>query len=423
MAFGVALAAIVTSGARRAAASPEDLFGFGAHAMAMGGTGAAAGEGYETVHANPALLSTARSRELTLGFQAATFSLHADGPRAPGRIDAPSMKGTIIGGVLPLPFAGVLENRIALGFGFFTPTDVVVRGRILYPEKPQFALLADRAQSVAVQAGFGADLGFGVRVGAGFAALAAIAGEVTVATSVSGQIGTVVEDQLVASYAPVFGAAVDLGEGFRAGATYRGVLEGRFAVTIYVHDLGSLVVPPFNIAGVAQYDPAEVQAEIARTWGPNTVALGATFKRWSRYPGAPEPTVLCDANPDCGALVPPAPGFHDTIVPRLGGERRFALSQSIEGRARLGAFYEPTPAPEQTGTPNGFDESRVALTGGFGLRLDVPALDVDVVGQWHELIGRTHVKDAGVAPDAAGAPETKTGGRVVVGGVTVGVRF
>lgn len=391
----------------------------------MGGTGAAVGSGFEAVHANPALLSLSHRRELTLGYLAARFSLHADGPNAPGDMHAPALSGAVIGATLPIPFGGALTDRVTLGMGFFTPSDVVVRGRILYPETPQFDTLADRTQSVAVQAGIGLDLGKGIRVGGGFAALAAISGAVNVATQANGQIGTTVDEQLVASYAPVVGAAYDLGDGWRAGATYRGVLEGRFAVTIYVHDLGSIVVPPFNIAGIAQYDPWQVQAEVARETRDWKLAAGATFKRWSAYPGAAEPTVLCPDDPDCQALVPPPVHFHDTVVPRIGADRRFVVGEGVALHARAGMFYEPSPAPEQTGESNYFDDDRVALTLGYGIELEgpMPPLDIDFALQEHYLVPRTHTKNADVPTANAGWPSVKTSGWVTMAALLVGVRF
>jgi hypothetical protein len=95
---------------------------------------------------------------------------------------------------------------------------------------PPFSVLADRSQTVAIQAA--ADVGYGVRVGAGFGARAAIAGAVLVATNESGQVGTKVDDQLVATYAPVVGLSYDLSNDYRLGATYREKLDARFAVEI-----------------------------------------------------------------------------------------------------------------------------------------------------------------------------------------------
>jgi long-chain fatty acid transport protein len=336
------------------------------------------------------------------------------------------MKGTLIGAVLPVPFGGVLQQRVALGFGFFTPTDVVVRGRVLYPEVPQFALLADRMQTVGIMAGFGLDLGKGIRVGAGFSVLAAIAGTVVVGIDNSGAVGTKVDDQLVSSFAKTFGASYDIGKNYRVGLTYRSKLEARFAVRIEVNDLGQLTVPPLNIAGIAQYDPWNLQAEVARVVGRVKVNVGVTYKHWSSYPGAPEPTVICPAGtPDCQALVPDPPRFHSTFTPRLGVEVELASGQGWVTRLRGGYFFEPTPTPTQTTKANGFDNDRHVITVGYGLDLSkpLPPIRLDMFSQLHVLAPRTHVKDATVPTDWAGAPEAKTGGTVFAAGLVGTVRF
>ena len=130
-ALAIAAALIeLLSGARAALASPEDVLGYGARSSAMGATGAADAEGYEAVHGNPALLALARARRLTLGMVEATFDLRA-GPDGGRRLDYGPLRGGVIGATLPIPFGGVLTDRVTLGLGFFTPFDVVVRGRIL----------------------------------------------------------------------------------------------------------------------------------------------------------------------------------------------------------------------------------------------------------------------------------------------------
>src|SRR5262249_49732789 len=126
-ALAIGLAAGVARG------SPEDAFGFGVRSMGLGATGAASAEGYEAVYDNPALLSLARSKALSLGALGAMFDLHAGGER----LSYEALRGSLIGATLPIPFGGALENRIAIGLGFFAPFDLVVRGRILYPETPQ----------------------------------------------------------------------------------------------------------------------------------------------------------------------------------------------------------------------------------------------------------------------------------------------
>ena len=421
-AFGAALLlAPATS-----AASPQDVFGYGARATAMGATGAADAQGADATWGNVALLSLSKQRELTLGFEGAYLSLYARGNGLPGTMHPEPMRGTLIAGVLPIPFGGVLRDRVAFGFGFFTPSNVVVRGRVLYPETPQFSLLGDRMQSVTVQAGLGLDLGYGFRVGVGFSALAAIAGSVIVATDTSGNVGTKVDDQLVASYAKSFGASYDIGESYRVGVAYRSSLEARFSVTIEVHDLGTLVVPPFNIAGLAQYDPAQVAFEVARVRGPVRAAVGVTYKKWSSYPGGPEATVLCPPeHADCKALVPAPPGYHDILVPRVGAEIDLDQGRGYALRLRAGYFFEPSPVPEQTGIGNGFDNARHVLTAGYGIELSEPIapLRFDAFGQFHQLVPRTHTKDASIDPASAGYPKAETGGHVIMVGLAMGVRF
>lgn len=409
-----------------AAASPADLFGFGPESQSMGGTGAAVGRGFGAAYGNPALLSRSRSRELSLGYQLARFSLRADGPRAPGPLGVEGLSGTYIGAVLPIPFGGVLEHRLVAGLGAFTPRSLIARARLLYPERPQFPVLADRAQTLEFTMGLGADLGHGVRVGAGARALAELVGTVVVRTDTSGRVGTVVDDQLVATYAPVVGVAAELGRGWEAGLTWRGALSAEFQVLVEVHDLGQLVIPDLHIDGVAQYDPSELQAEVGKRLGPVLLAAGATYKRWSSFPGWTRPTVECPpSRPDCLALRTAPVGFHDTVVPRLGAELTLPLARSSEAHLRGGWFFEPSPVPEQTGASNYFDDARHAFTIGYGVTLvePLPPVSVDAFFQEHLLVSRTHQKGAGVDPANPGAPAVKSSGSVQNFGVVLGVRF
>src|SRR5207245_2757245 len=120
-ALGGALAIAAMTIARGAAASPEDIFGYGPRGPALGGTGVAHAKTFDAAYANPALLARIRERKLTLGWQAATFDLHADGDGEPGRISVRPMKGVIIGADLPIPFGGILKDRVSAGLAFYTP--------------------------------------------------------------------------------------------------------------------------------------------------------------------------------------------------------------------------------------------------------------------------------------------------------------
>jgi long-chain fatty acid transport protein len=434
-----AIALAVAAWAPRADASPEDLFGYGARSSAMGATGTAHAIGYESAWHNPALASGVRQNRLVLGYVAGVFRLDAEGEGLPGRVSPQPMRGTIIGAELPIPLGGKLRDRVGIAMAFYEPTDVVVRGRVLYPEKTQFPILPDRAQSVTIRAGIGVDVGWGVRVGSGFAALAEIAGDVVAATDATGRVGTRVEDQLVATYAPQLGATYDLPlEGptiWRVGIAWRGTLDARFAVTIDGTKLSSLQIPLLNIAGTAQYDPAQTALEVARVSDLNVLAVQGVYKKWSSFPGILEPTVRC-TEPPCG-LVPPTIDWRDTFAVRIGADQGFRVARGLVMHARGGAFYETTPLPDTLPSSEAFspavrgvanvptryfDADRVALTLGTGLALSdpLPPIDLDLYVQHHRLLARTI---RSTDPTGATLSEGEASGSVTVFGFTAGVRF
>ena len=406
-------------------ASPAELYGFGPRPQAMAGAGAAVARGFSATYANPALLALSRNRQLSLGYQAAKLSLEARGPNAPGDLSEDGVAGTFIGVVLPLPFGGVLEDRLTLGLGTYTPTQLIARARLLYPERTQFPLLTDRAQTLNFNLGLGVDLGHGLQVGAGFLALAELVGTVVVQTDTSGRVGTTVDDQLVATYAPIFGAAYQF-EDTQFGLTWRGALEGEFDVIVEVRDLGSLVVPTLNISGIAQYDPMALQAEVSHRLDQLTLVAGATWKRWSAFDGFQRPTVKCpSAQPDCAALEVQAINFHDVVVPRGGAMFGFDLSASARAELRAGYAFEPSPLPEQTGSMNVLDSHRHVAAVGYGIDLvePLPPISVDAFYQLQFLAPRSHDKDPTVPADNPGAPSVESRGTVQNFGLIVGVKF
>ncbi|MDP3278802.1 MAG: hypothetical protein Q8Q09_26660 [Deltaproteobacteria bacterium] len=410
---GLLALSCVVAAPTSAHASTPDLFGFGARPAAMAGLGGSISDDFSAVHSNPAGLARARETAFTLGFQGAGFDLslsRATGTRE--HIPQDIARGTVIGLVLPLPFEGVLRDRIAIGVGFYTPTDVVVRGRILRPELPQFLLLSDRTQTVTIQGALGVDLGWGLRVGAGFSALAAIRGAVVIAQDSTGRVGSRVDNQLVTSYAPIVGASLERGP-IRAGLTFRGATIGRFAVTIEARDVG-LPLPVFNIAGLAQYDPWQFAGEFGFVHQGWSALVGLTFKRWSEYPGPLERTT--ERSPE-----PPRPALWDTFVPRAAIERRWSSARS--GLAvRGGYFYEPTPVPARTAGANYFDNDRHVLTTGVAVdtRWRGTKATVELFAQLHILAPRE--TSDGAQPEPA-SPTWRTAGSLFAMGTSLTLTF
>jgi long-chain fatty acid transport protein len=436
------IAAALTFATSPASASPEDLFGYGARTSAMGATGTAHASGYEAAWHNPALASSVRGPKLTLGYVGGVMRLDAQGDGLPGRTSTSPVKGTVIGAEIPLPLGGKLAHRIGIALAFYEPTDVVVRGRVLYPEKTQFPMVDNRAQSVTVRAGVGANLGYGIRMGVGFAALAEVVGTVVAATDATGRVGTRVEDQLVATYAPTLGATYDLPtkgpELWRVGLTYRGTLAARFAIVIDGTKLSSLQIPLFNISGLAQYDPAQIALEVARREELNVLAAQVVYKHWSAFPGVLEPTVVCtDGGAGACGLTPPKIDWKDTFVLRLGADQGFRIARGAIFHARGGGFFETTPLPNQlpgaeaydhatmgvvTLPTRYFDSNRIALTVGAGLELDkpLPPIDLDLFAQHHVLLPRTITS----ADDRGNVLSTgESSGHITLFGISAGVRF
>jgi long-chain fatty acid transport protein len=419
-------------------ASPEDLFGVGPRSAAMGGSGAASSGDWEASYANPALLSRARSNLLAVGLQGAVFDLHADGGSFPARVSTLAAKGVVVGAAVPLPLGGDLRDRVSLGMALYTPSDTLVRAHIPYPETPSFPLLADRVQSLTMRFGAGADIGHGLRVGAGFAVLAELLGAIAV-NGAGGMVTSSVDDQLVATYAPTFGAswefplerAPDGAPAWRVGAVWRGVLQARFDVTVDASMLSSLSLPPLHIGGVAQYDPEELSVEVARERDSWVLAAGLTWKRWSSYPGPFEPTVVCTGSAGCSALSPPAVRLADTVVPRVAVERTFDLARRAAARLRGGFFLEPTPVPSSLASSQAydaasqalgdvptrfFDAARAVFSAGAGVDLgDRAPVAVDLSAQYHWLLPRT--------VDTPPSPPARLSGGVLGWSLSVAARF
>jgi long-chain fatty acid transport protein len=174
-------------------------------------------------------------------------------------------------------------------------------------------------------------------------------------------------------------------------------------------------LPELHIAGLAQFDPMQLQGEYARRFGAFQFVIGATYKHWSRFDGLLEPTVRCPSEqPDCGALPATPLAFHDTLVPRFGMRYDLELAPQARGSVRAGYFFEPSPLEEQRGQSNYWDNDRHAVTAGYSIELERPRLPIEasLAYQYHYLVPRTHRKSATVDSGNVGFPEVETRGSV-----------
>lgn len=415
----------------RARATPQDLFGFGARSQALGMTGVSFADDYEAAFVNPAGLARARYRGIHVGFSAGSFDLKIDG--APFTED--SARGMNIGATLPLPFGDVLQDRLVLGIGVYTPQQVLLRGSVRYPDVPQWPVLS-RAQSIGIHAGLGIDFHDtpleGFRLGIGIAAIADLIGELDVRLDETNSFTSRVETQLLASFAPIAGFTYDH-ERWTFGIVYRHEVRSSMNLEVRTADL-PVTLPVLTIGGLLQYAPAQLAAEASWMADPNVrIIANLTWRMWHFYPGPQSPT-------SASSLGPPDPGFSDTVSPRVAVEgtirdRRvalhlrggYAMELSPSPPARMASQRNADGSPARGALPLRFiDNDRHVLTLGFGLVYDISSaarIRVDLFAQTHFLVDRTHEVPRASSDVDDPSRWMRTGGLVLVGGWVTSLEF
>ena len=395
--------AMLTLSPTPALASPPDLLGFGGRSPGMAGTGVSFADDYEAVYQNPAGLSRAQHSGLSLGLHGAAFALSIDGSRSP----LEGSQASTIGLTLPLPFGGALQDVFVLGTGFFTPLNVVLRNDVLFPENIQWPVL-NRAQAVTIMMGLGINLSRwipGFRLGIGAAALADTQGRLLVQLDDGDRFVSQTETQLLASFSPIAGVNLDVGK-LSLGLVYRAEARADISLNIVTENL-PVSLPIITIEALAQYDPHTVSAEasyhVTDEW---LVAANLTYRRWSAWTGYAGASTA-------SSFLPPAPGFHDTISPRISAEWTTQRNRT-RASLRAGYAYEPSPAPaarmaaqrNPDGTPRTdrdtgapvliplrlLDSSRHLFTAGVGFDYETSFgahLVFDLYGQLQRLNHRT----------------------------------
>ncbi len=429
LASALALATLgCTALASIAHASPQDLFGYGGRTPALGMTGTSYAEGYEAVFANPAGLGPVRRRALGVGFSGGAFALSLDGERSP--LTPP--RGMVIGFQLPLPFGDVLEDRLTIGGAFYTPAEALLRGTVRFPAVPQWTVI-DRAQVIAILLGVGFDFhGIldGLHLGVGVAALADVFGELDVRLDETNAFSSVVELQLVATYAPTAGLSYRA-DAWGIGATYRHENQSRMDLAVRAADL-PIDVPLLHVGGLVQYDPPTIVLE--GYWRPIPdlmLVLNVTERLWNLYPGPQIPTTSMGRNA-------PAPDLAPYPSPRIAAEGT-VRDATLELALRAGYAFEPSPAPPARNAPRRtasgepvpddvvpyrlVDNHRHVLTAGLGLTLFFAEggerLVLDAFGQLHVLQDRTHE----IPRSASATAPMVSSGVILFGGWTLRVEF
>ncbi len=370
--------------------------------------------GYGAAYTNPSLLAKTPTKRLALGVQSVRFNLDAD--PADG-VSLDDSAGALQFGVhAPLPFPPPVANRLVLGLSVSAPGSKLVRVRITKETRPQFPLLANRAESLNFNIGLGARLPGGWYIGAGSMVLAGLQGTVLVDADANGTTENVTNDELILDHAPVLGVAFEPTPNWRFGLGWRSQLRADFDLVVTVQNLG-IDVPPLAVNGLAQVDPAQLSAELSHQQGPWLFIAGITYKRWSAIDGFRDATVQCPPEEsDCAALGDIKLSLADTLVPRVAISRSLSLRPGATAHLRLGYFHEATPFPAQRDELRVFDNPRNVLTAGYGIALSdpFPEFALNFAAQYHLLTRRVHPTQ----------PEpSHSGGHALLAGLTAEVGF
>lgn len=389
MALALALFGVATN----ALATPAALFGAGAASQAMGGTGVSFVSDDSAAYINPAGLSNA-AKAFAFGVQAARFAL-TESPASTDSLNDES-HALLFGVTVPLPFPDPVSDRLVLGLHVSSPGAAIARVAILNESRAQFPLLAPRADALNFNLALGAKLPWGLHVGVGSGLLASLDGKVAI-DSGGDAARSVTDDELVLTAAPVIGIEYAPNDTWAFGLVWRSALQSTFDLNVTVENLGSLIVPPLHVTGLAGFDPSELNLEASHVLGAWRLALGVGHRAWSALHTLRDATVQCppEARP-CAALTEHELHLRDTWVPRLGVEHVQAFSAKTQLALRAGYFFEPTPVPAQRGTARVFDNARHALTAGYGVRFAAPVnLELQMSAQWHHLLPRDHALTEG----------------------------
>ncbi len=394
---------MICAPAELSANSYEDTHGADAKVKAMGGAGTALARGPAAVYYNLAALAFERKSQALGSFDVVVrnVKLESGSPEADEAAQLDESYAYAIGMSTPLassyacpvcgkhrhreqgkcPHCGAAPSsldpwylRFHLGVWFsqsFAPPTRMRHTTASGPERPKFALLGERLEKMTICAGIAVRVLDSLALGIGGSILADSL--TTTDADISALSGDAVEVSY--DYEMERAAAVHAGvmlrplEGLRIGASFRSSLSHQLTAfsTTTVDVLGIQTEYLLKIDTVSWYSPLQAALGASYARGDWLIAADATWQHWSTYQG-PYVRVEVLETPGSGLLngaAAPAPEFHDTVTPRLGGQFR-----PIDWLAlQVGYAFVMTPAPEATDVYDVLDNSRHVLSFGAGVEL------------------------------------------------------
>lgn len=372
-------------------ANPLDYFGFGPRGIAMGSAQTALADDITANYYNPAGLVLRDALQLQLGYTHIDPTLTLNGQD----LEVDGVYGFQGGLLVP---GDVFGHRLAVSLGVHLPNERITRLRALPESQPRFALYDNHPQRLVLTTSLAFEIVPEIlSVGVGLTYLSDtrgrlnVTGEVDLLDAAGTELIAAVDVDFSAVRYPSFGVMFTPHPRLRVGLAYR----EEFDLTL---DLGVIVTGDIVTNGATSPIPLvegarlEVTSTNTNLFSPRQLTLGLAWLGeeamggrpcfsvtaelgWYQWSRMRSPTALLSTELDAGSLplsIPPnptptAPGFSDILIPRIGYEQAVVMTPNVSLFVRAGAFYEPSPAPAQTGVTNFVDGDKLGF--GFGLAL------------------------------------------------------
>lgn len=401
-----------------ALANPLDELGFGAKAIALGGAATTFADDFSATYYNPAGLASSDALRLELGYAYNRPSLRLNDEDLGVDLTRGLQGGLVIPG-------RIFERRIAFGLGLFLPDERISRIRALPQGQPRFVLYDNRPQRLVISIAAGFEILEGLYVGAGMTFLSNTEGVLDIKGIVSASdverttLFSAVDVRLTAVRYVNAGILYQLGDNWRFGLSFRDEfsleldLDVRVSgdVTLSAEDLVLVEDGLFALKALNHnlFSPRQLILGVGYRGDGWSVSFDLGWLQWSRFP---PPTSTIEIELDLGALEfelpesdkPVDPNFSDIFVPRVGGEYQVFDSPYVDLVVRAGYFYQPSPAPAQSGLTNYVDSDRHGLCGGLGASFKVfesvlpRPIEIDLAGLFIVLEQRTYDKSDAADP-------------------------
>jgi hypothetical protein len=367
-----------------ATASPLEIGGFDARAMALAGTQTAATTDHTATLYNPGAL-TQGPASFGAGWMMTVPRLEIRLARAPNSLRTqpvyPSTRhGVTVGAVFPIGEG--LNRKLALGVGIYSPTDYTAKGQLLSTQTPRFYRFQNRSEKFVGLMALAIEVTEWLHVGTGFQLIGDLLGQVAVDIRLSDRQvkGKSVYVEFPLKMAATAGLLLKPTAGLRVGAAWRQQIALDFSIPsqLIIDDAADLEI---IVEGTALYTPESFNFGLAYQLPKTALQLSAGIS-WVRWSKTPDPSLKLgldlegdllsglglDERLDLKGSSAVDLALRDVWQPRVGAELDVLPFVAL----RAGYSWRPAPAPLPTGPFNFIDPSSHRLAAGIGVRIANP---------------------------------------------------